>query len=314
MLNQNKLLKQLGIEKIVIWGLKKNYHSHYFIHLGFFNILKNKKIKVLWVEDKIQNNIFLDIKTLVIAVDVESKNLEFDKGAYYCTHNIDTSILRNISKKRIIKLQVITYDNYKTYFKKSIKFDGVSYYDKTENTLFQSWGSSIEEKDFQKPVSFLKNKLYFEFFVGSIWNNELNQGNFEIIDEYRNLCKSKNVTFVHCKHIPEKYYSSYIKYSRYGISIVGTWQKNHGYTPCRVFKAIASGKLGMINSNLSMKIYDYILGNNNLSKLIENYEELNEKKLFDLIEYQQNEIKKETYAAKISNILYCLKIKQDFKN
>ena len=33
-------------------------------------------------------------------------------------------------------------------------------------------------------------------------------------------------------------------------AIVGSWQKEHEYVPCRIFKNISYGKLGMTNSEI----------------------------------------------------------------
>lgn len=300
-------LNELNIDKVIIWGIKSHYHSHYFIHQSFYNNFKKLNIKTLWLEDNLINNKYIDEKSLVIAINICSKFLNLNKQAMYCLHNFYDQDIKSLPFERYINLQVITEELVNKYYDKSILLSGFSFYNSEFNTLFQSWGCPLQKKEFFFPKFASSN---IEFFIGSIWNNDLNQGNINEIHEYRQYLNEKKVRFIHCKNLPEKLSPYYIRESKYAASILGNWQKKNGYTPCRVFKAIGYGKLGITNSKISSTLYPFLKYKESIGEIIDYLNSLDEERYIEIVNEQQNKLVYETYEYKIKNIVNAFKSKK----
>lgn len=301
-----EVLFKLKINHIVIWGVKSSTHSHFYIHYGFFINFKKLNIKTHWVENSYINNQIINKNTLVISLGDDSSQLECKDKVWYCIHN-PVKRYDDFGSKYYLILQVIT--NYNEINKNNIKLQGHSYFSKIHNTLFQSWGSPIEYRHFQKPNININSR--FEFFIGSIWDNSSNQGNKLIIDSYRNLLESKKIKFVHCRGIPEKMTNLFLRHSKYAITILGDWQVREGYVPCRLFKAISNGRLGISNGIRLRDMFTNLFVDTSIENLIEKYESIRSDELSDIIIEQQKEIKFETYIYKIFNIIRTFEIKEN---
>ena len=97
-----------------------------------------------------------------------------------------------------------------------------------------------------------------EYWVGAIWQNHLGQGNKDAIREYRAALQSHRLTFSRIggvrwftrNGISEKRNLQLVNKSPLGASIVGTWQRENEYIPCRFFKNIAAGSAPISNSDM----------------------------------------------------------------
>lgn len=302
-----KYSKALNIKNVVVWGYRKPNHSHHFIHKGFFETFQRMGFKTHWLDNKPEKNEILDSNTLVIGIGQEADNLSLIKGVKYCIHNPIKSFIDDNDKNYLI-LQVITSRIFKqtNYMEKLV---GNSYFSKKENCLYQAWGTPIHFSDFLKPKLNIINE--YEFFVGSIWDNEFNQGNIEIIKNYKKVLKNTGIKFVHCKNVSDYFHRYYIRQSAVSCSIVGEWQKTNYYIPCRIFKAISFGKIGSINTLYPTGHFDYFLTEGNIESLINKILNMPPNQKVELIKYQQNAIRDETYFYKVANILESFLIKKE---
>ncbi len=302
----NKLLRLGGVKRFVIWGLTKPIHSHFYIHNGFYSTLRKLGIPVIWLENEKLNNSKLKKDDFLIAVDVCINNLDLSDSYYYCFHNVSDSEKKNIKRNRYVNLQVLTNDAYPRFscITNSLNLEGVSYFTEANSTLYQSWGTPYLSKEFLTP-KYVTYKKY-DFFVGSIWNNKFNQGNLTIIKQYKETLKNFGIDFVSIKGCSEFFNRIYVRNSAVAASIVGEWQRDNGYTPCRIFKAIAYGRLGIINSRLAINQYPWFFGNQSIDSLLETVLSMDKLKYFELVKYQQSFLEKETYECKLSNILKAL--------
>ena len=301
------LLRAAGVKRFVIWGLKKPNHSHFFIHSGFYTTLKKLDISVVWFENTIANNVNLIKDDFIITADVSISNLQITDAFNYCFHNVPSSLTENLSTNKYIKLQVLTNDAYSRFgdfYNREFNLEGASYFTKHDSTLYQSWGTPSIASEFSTPkyVSYKKH----EFFIGSIWNNQLNQGNMDAIQLYEGLLKDFRIKFIQTRGCSEFFNRIYIRNSAIATSVVGDWQRINGYTPCRVFKSIAYGRLGIINSHSSVNQYPWLVGNESINELLENVLSMSESMYLNLVRLQQDFLVKETYQCKLSNMLKAL--------
>ena len=140
---------------------------------------------VVWVDDKPENQKYLDGNNLVLAVNIASVHIINNPNNYYVTHNFD--IPDFVDVENVLKLQVWTNDS------KGESIDSsVALYDKDSRTLFQPWGLPEPESEWLNPRN-VKGRT--EYWVGAVWNNSLNQGNQSAIAQYKAALKDQGIRF-----------------------------------------------------------------------------------------------------------------------
>jgi aspartate aminotransferase-like enzyme len=55
----------MKFDRIVIWGLRKRWHTHRFIHKAFYENAKKLGYKVIWVEDEKTNANLIRVGDLI---------------------------------------------------------------------------------------------------------------------------------------------------------------------------------------------------------------------------------------------------------
>ncbi len=283
--------------KFVIWGLRHQRHTHRYIHLGFYQNLIKLGVKTVWVDDLPSNIHVLKKNDLVISVNAASKYLPIKEGIYYCLHNCE-KLQESIPLSYSIALQV--YTNYSESARQ--KWNAVTFFDSKNRVLYQPWGTNLLPDEFYKPV--VKRNFKVSFWIGSIWNNEFNQGNLNEIAELKKVLKAKSVKFIRLRCVPDLLSPYLIRMSCIAPAIAGRWQVENNYLPCRMFKNISYGQLGISN----VKKFEDILGEcsvkgKTIEELVDKALSIPLKKKKELIFCQQELVKKQTYLYKLNNIL-----------
>jgi spore maturation protein CgeB len=88
-------------------------------------------------------------------------------------------------------------------------------------------------------------------------------------------------------------------------SIVGRWQKVNGYLPCRIFKNISYGKLGMTNSKTVYELLENnVLYSEDTSNLLSVYFDTDDTTKRNMFKNSLKLVKeKHTYINRINTIL-----------
>ncbi len=187
--------------------------------------------------------------------------------------------------KRFLGLQAFTKD----CSAERLSADTLAFYDSSKKTLFQPWGLPEENTPI---LGYNSHPGRVEFWVGSIWNNSLNQGNTNEISRYREALSKRNLKFAQVgsetllskvlsalhlsdfarlsSNVNETKARMLVNMSPIGATIVGEWQKQAGYLPCRLFKNLAAGQPVYSNSDFLHLMGDMSFGFNDPNELIEN--------------------------------------------
>ena len=293
--------------RIIIWGLRKKYHTHRYIHKAFYENAKKLGYEVMWLEDEKNNAKIIKAGDLIISAEVVGKmvpekfkfedyNLPVVEGVYYCLHNYKDVFTEKISNGYLLKLQV-----YSVLAEKSdTKLGPVTYFDTKSKTLYQPWGTDLLPEEFKKPV-FAKSK--FVFWVGSVWNNALNQGNLEEILKLKKALVKNNLKFVQVRFVPNFLNIFLIRYSRIAPAIAGLYQVENNYLPCRMFKNISYGQLGFSNvEKFNDILKDANIYSKNIDEMVDSILKLSEKDYKNIVIKQQEIIKDYTYKTALENI------------
>lgn len=301
-------------KRIIIWGLKKRYHTHRHIHEAFYRNAKKLGYKTLWLEDEKKNGKYLHPGDLIITADVVGKmvnekkefedyNLPVLNGVFYCLHNVKEVFKKHLNPKYFINLQVYNEDLLK---KDNVeKWNEATYFSIESNTLYQPWGTDLLPHEFKEPI-FNNNK--FVFWIGSIWNDKFNRGNLQEIKKLKEVLHKNNLKFLRLRFIPNFLNIFLIRKSRIAPAISGSFQAEVNYLPCRMFKNISYGQLGITN----VKKFKDILGDahingNSIEEIIENSLKLSKEEYLQKVKDQQELIKKYTYKNAIENIIKAIK-------
>lgn len=293
-----------NLHKVVIWGLRSQWHSHRFIHQGFYETLRRLGVPVVWTDYGASPGV-IESGDLVITSNAHgrltSKNTlaPLREGAYYCFHGFG-GIPYQIDSERYIRLEVFT----RAALKAEQRWDEATYFDPSSRTLYQAWGTNLFEEDFRQPTA---SRLPVVFWVGAIWNNELDQGNVRQIAELKRVLRDRSLRFVHLKYVPNSVSLRAVRLSRIAPAIAGQWQVENDYLPCRMFKNISYGQLGISNVRWFRNLYhDCSVPGDSIEDLVDNALSMSPAAACELSRTQQRITRNHTYVHKLRNILGAL--------
>lgn len=291
-------------KRIVIWGLRERRHSHRYIHKGFYENFKSLGYETFWVEDELHNQEAIFHPCVVFAADIASTHLLFKPNNQYVLHNFNAPDF--IDKKNVLNLQVSTINSTGSSIDSSI-----SLFDETKRTLFQPWGIPEPQDSWMETV---KVSRRVEHWVGSIWNNKLGQGNREVMRKYKDALRNFNFLLrIHGgtrgltrEGLSSKKAMKLVNKSPIGSSIVGLWQKEHNYVPCRIFKNVASGQIPSSNGDFEKIFGSTGIFSANLEQLISDVLTIGHREKSSRVLEAQYLLLPYTYKAGIERILKTL--------
>jgi len=293
--------------KVVVWGLKSQYHTHRYIHAGFYCTLKKLEVPAVWVDYGKKSEAALAAGDLVISAFVEGRGVDshylpIKPGVYYCLHNYPEEICAQIGLKYLLRLQVYTNKAENS----GQKWDEVTFFDAKTRTLFQPWGTNLLPEEFKQPIY---NRHTRVFWIGSIWDNALRQGNVAEISEIRRALSRCDVRFTALRFVPDWLNIKLIRYSRLAPAVAGRWQAENNYLPCRMFKNISYGQLGFSNVKKFQDLFgDFNISAESIEGLVQKALALPKQDYLSIINGQQRIAAEHTYAHKLLNIFKALEI------
>lgn len=299
--------------KIVIWGLRKKFHTHRYIFQGYYRTLKKLGVPVVWVEDEAKNFGVVEKNDLVLSAEVEGKmvpektkredfHLPIKDDVYYCLHNYKQIFTKNIASEKLLNLQV--------YVKSAENFSKVKegiHFDEKSRTLYQPWGTNLLPSEFKEPV-FSRSK--FVFWIGSVWNNAQNQGNINEIKELIGILKKRDLHFSKVRFVPNMLNVFLVRHSRIAPAIAGHSQVEMDYLPCRMFKNISYGQLGFTNVGKFKDIFkENLIFNRSIETMVDQVLGLRKEEYLNMVKAQQEICKNYTYVQHLENIFHFINSK-----
>jgi hypothetical protein len=266
-----------------------------------------KGYETYWVDDlKMLPELKFDI---ILASNISLSNIPIIPTARYILHNIKIDDIQNKFQCSInhINLQVFTKDS------KGEKIFGIEnvLWDKSAKTLYQPWGTPLPSNQWRGLNEFKIGD--YEYWLGSIWQNELNQGNLDVMKKYKILLNRLGIKLIRkggsrilINGLSERKAGNYIRKSVFGATILGEWQIQNDYIPCRLFKNLTYGIPPLSNMNKPNLLSEH----NGFTKSVEDLldfalseKKIDRKKRFELA---RSEISKYTYANSIDRIIELL--------
>lgn len=283
--------------KVVIWGLRSSNHSHGYIHSHFYHTLRKLETPAAWVDDSPENQSLVEVNDLVIAVNVACNHLPLRDRVYYCFHNCDHEMRLKISRPYRLTLQVYT----NTMENNSDPWGQATFFNYNSKTLYQPWATELLPEEFEPPVPQSRsNRVYW---VGSIWDNELHQGNKGEIAQLQKELAKYQIKISHVTGVSDSQNRELVRASRLAPAIAGGWQVANDYLPCRMWKNISYGQLGISNVRMFQNIFKGCsIPGSTIAELIDYTLTLPYPRYRELILEQQEIVKNHTYLDRLLHI------------
>jgi hypothetical protein len=117
------------------------------------------------------------------------------------------------------------------------------------------WATDLlphEIDDVKRQLSTEREKVVY--WVGTIGAGEF--GNIDQIEGFKKACLEQGIAFEHKGQLSAQKNIELMQKSYIAPAIQGPWQLEKGYIPCRIFKAISYGQMGVTNSKTVSELFD----------------------------------------------------------
>lgn len=288
-------------QKIIIWGLPLHSHTHSYIHDSFFHAFKSMEYDAHWITDTQAHvdNSFLD-NAIVIVCGMDCSTLPINNTAFYVLHNTDDAKFKQ--HDNWMKLQVYTKDALLKE-RKTERLAAFTYWQPNERCLYQPWATDLLPSEMiYEPVPAPEiNKDII--WVGSVTDGM--QGNINQLQAYaQEAMKLLNINVSVSRGISKQDSIKTLRASRHAPTIVGQWQCDHHYVPCRMFKNISYGQPTFSNSEVIKEVSGDKFFEPDCAKLASKTEEYLKNRDFDLERHIINIVRTEhTYVNRSQRIL-----------
>ena len=249
-----------AFDKVVIWGYKLHTHTHSYVHNAFFRAFEHMGYKVHWFDDNDQTDGFNFSNSLFITAGNQDKKIPIRDDCDYILHNCNNLKYQALLKKgNCILLQVYTDDA--LCLPNLQKIAPCIYYDFQNQCVYMPWATDLlphEIEKIKKMIPTTQKERAFHW-VGTIGEGKF--GNKTEIDGFVKACNENGIAFhFHCpwgKGISIEENIHFTTVSCLSPAIVGQWQRAKGYIPCRIFKNISYGQIGITNSYRVWELFEY---------------------------------------------------------
>lgn len=291
------------IKQIVIYGHKLHSHTHSYIHYGFKKAFEHLGYKTLWLDKKdyIANIDFTN--SLFVTEGQVDTNIPIRVDSYYVLHNCNMEKYNSIPYENKLMLQVYT----NSIIDKAIQIPDTKYCFYQENCLFMPWATDLLPYEIDKNIELVnsdkikrKNVIYFIGMHNEYYNKIINIC-FKKRIEYREFGGFK-------KNVESEDNMKMIQESLIALSIQSDWQVNNGYIPCRIFKNISYGRMGLTNNKTVYNLFDNkIIYRSDISQLFKAgimFERNSENKNISIIPLMEDVKFNHTYLNRIKTIFW----------
>jgi hypothetical protein len=319
----------LASAKFIVWGYKsmQNYHTHSHIHAGLHRAAEFLRPGSLWLDhhsnlDKIDfaNSIF-------ITEHDAARNIPMRDDCFYVVHGMsdDARCREQISSLGKYHLSWNVYHDYSHVYgtqgnpaahgittmqfpltEKIWLGEDCPFYPKEQHMDFR-WATDLlphEILGLKRPTAWSPWSREINW-VGTFWHV-----NEKEIQAFSKACNENGIAFRHHGAGQKGIVSidgniALVRNSRFAPAIVGSHHITEGYAPCRIFKNISYGQMGITNSKRVNDIFGgKLIFDPDPYKLfytaIEQLQSLPVEKVWDLMD---EVAAKHTYVQRISKIL-----------
>ena len=306
----------MKIQQVIIWGHKLHSHTHSYIHNGFYIAFNKLGFETYYYDDSddVSNHDFTN--SLFITEHQVNKKIPLRQDCLYLTHYVDEGDYIGIPKENIIILKVSMRDFVEGDLNKNLTYIELPFGQKYEyhtiddgyNCLYMYWATDLLPEDIdtniqetnintsQPEVNFIGTitEKWRQFYQICIQNGL----QFNHLGATFNIHSNRNVSIIDNMNL--------IKRSLIAPALQDDEQVKKQYIPCRIFKNISYGKMGITNNKIVNELFDnrliYETDLNILFKKSIEFED-NTKKQEIIIELMKNVRDNHTYINRVNTIM-----------
>ncbi len=246
-----------SFRRVVVWGHPWGSHTHSYVHAGFVHALRALGIETLWTDDRAALERLGITQTLFITEGQVVGDLPRDPTCRYVLHNVARDWYLDVAGQ-VLLLQTHTVDagSDETHSSSGERLNSYTYAASDGDgvvCLYQPWATDLvpDEFDFSVPPHELGA---YAAWIGTIGGGKF--GNEEELAGFRAAAAGAGAEFVHRTGLSREAHRALVAGSAVAPAIVGSWQLCKGYLPCRVFKNVSYGRVGITNSPAVASIFE----------------------------------------------------------
>ncbi|MCX5921922.1 MAG: hypothetical protein NTX86_01180 [Candidatus Dependentiae bacterium] len=308
-------IRTLPFKKVIIWGHKLHSHTHSYIHYAFYKTFKHLGYDTYWLDNTDEVSTIDFTNSLFITAGQVDQKIPLRNDCRYILHNCNLEKYQPLFEQNLcILLQVYTHDCIK---RNDTKIDDCIYMDINNKILYMPWATDLlpyEIDAIKKQVSHRKTEDCF-YWIGSVWGDN-EQGNYDTLNQFVKACTKNNIKFKQFLFISPEENIQYMQQSYLAPALQGQWQCENGYIPCRIFKNISYGQMGITNSKT---VYDLFKGkivyNQDAFQLFYDAQErlrtMDITELYELMDFVRDN---HTYINRVQSLLDFMNIIKPFNN
>lgn len=236
-------------------------------------------------------------------------------------HNCDDpKYLPLRAQGRCIVFQVYTHDAAKRDVQRMHGDCPYILYDLRDTTLYMPWATDLLPHEIDAIKLELPHIVRNESacFVGTVWGGR--QGNENEVSQFRRACDEQHVPFCQLggfgQGIDDQQHHDTVIHAGIAPAIQGSWQCQHGYIPCRIFKNISHGAMGITNNPTVYDLFNRnIIYNADAYQLLADVQEqlpsVSQEQIYDLMDFVRDQ---HTYLNRIDDLLTFFSMVQRSKN
>ena len=319
--------------KLIIYGFKRpNRNTYYFINQALERSAKQLGYETYWLDNDHQlDDVFFN-NSIILTEGWETDKLPIAKNSIYIIHHFGNKIhgryqhnqkyIDNNNKVFDLRFLCESFEDHNQVwdvkFKDLEKIDSCTYlqFNSGYNFIYQPWATDLLPHEIDENSVYIpkQNDVYYLGTITEGWHNDnipsWKLDNKTRIDRFIKACNENKIGFtvnnpiensLTADQYKELYQKSYLS-----PDIRHQHHIDVGYIPCRVFKNISYGNLGMTNSKAVFDFFDqdiayhedpyelFYVG----QRLRTNYDKL--KKMIRLVKSNH------TYVNRIQSLLKCI--------
>ncbi len=262
-------LLALSIDRVVIWGHKLHSHTHSYIHHGFYKAFKHLGFQVYWFDDNSFPKDFNFKNTLFIVASNVDLNVPLREDCYYIYHHCWCKEHQCAREKYGYLIDINRCISIKCFWKPYLNKSD-SEWKMTEPFVYKNleqkecvfpWATDLlpYEIDEEKKTLLSNSTKKQVCYIGTISNSGYGANLNELEPFFRSAKESDFKIITNdpwSTPLSNEENIRIMKESLLSPAIQGKWQSEEGYIPCRIFKAISYGKLGITNSKYVSDLFE----------------------------------------------------------
>ena len=258
-LSMSSLFATPPIEKVVIWGHKLHSHTHSYIHERFFRAFQSMGYSTYWFDNSDDVSDFDFSHSLFLTEGQVDQEIPIRTDCRYILHNCTQKKYQQLLEASLAMFMQVYTDDVLNHTN-CIQVSPCTYYDIDGKCVYIPWASDFlpDEIDELKSLIAHVQRENYVHWIGTIGGGRF--GNEDQLNEFKRACLENQIPFFHNnpwnKGTSREECTTLFMNAYLAPAIVGRWQQEKGYIPCRIFINICCGQMGVTNSYRVYELFD----------------------------------------------------------